>query len=351
MISKIANFNIVNKFNLKNYRYQGHYFNNHYGADTVSFGNASPILKSMLEKQQIGVSDYTKIASDFGIKLLNDSKLLNQEYLKSQIQEFLKNNNIENIEIKNIEEHPDKSVHSMIAGCFTPDINDDLKGIKGGTLYISDVPKNKNDKETITAYIAFVCHELTHTLQYANDNSGFGFDNEINSIEEANKIFGMTNNLKPKIVPELQISPFQAFLKNYKKFNLSFDEAKKIWEITKKCKIPIIDKSVSISDDFIVKTLSSSLSLEEKVNTIVDITIDDYIKYNNVAKENQASIRKALLKRYIFEFKTEKEAYNTACEIIRKRYNINGGIVYDMVPRTYKMIEDVLVEKLNKLNT
>ncbi len=42
----------------------------------------------MLDKSQKEISDYSKIASDFGIEVLKDSEILNQKTLKSKIQEF-----------------------------------------------------------------------------------------------------------------------------------------------------------------------------------------------------------------------------------------------------------------------
>jgi len=349
MISRIANFNTFNKISLKNNPNKNYNFNRSYGCDTVSFGNTSPILKAMLNKQQGEIADYSKIASDFGIELLSNVEALNQESLKSKIQEFLENNNIGNINVENLKEHPEKMAQGMARGCFTPKINNDLKGIKGGTIYISDIPQDKNDKDIITSYIAFVCHELTHALQYSNDKTGFGFDNEINSIDEANRIFALTNSIKPKIVPELQSYPLESFLKDYKKFNLSKDEAKNILSEIRKCDLPIFDKAVCIDDDYIAKAMSPNIPLEEKVNMIADITIENFIKSNNVPQEKQKSIKRAILKRYIFEFQTEREAYNTACKILKKQYNIQGDIVYDMVPKAYKIVEDILSRKLNTI--
>lgn len=346
MISKIADFNNVNKFNLENNQYKKYYFNSLYACDTVSFGNTSPILKSMLDKKQNAVSDYSKIASDFGIELLKDTEISSHELLKSKIQEFLKSNGINNIEIKNINEHPDKNVHSIAGGCFVPKINDDLQGIKGGTLYVSDLPQNKDDKNAITTYIAFVCHELTHALQYSKDKTGFGFDNEINSINEANRIFAMINNLKPRILQDLQMNPLQNLVANYNKFNLSKDDVTSLIQSINNYHMPLLNKSININDDFVAKSVSPNCSLKEKVNGIADVTINNFIKYNNIPEEKQTLIKRAILKRYIFEFQTEREAYNTACEILKQQYNIQGNIVYDMVPSAYKMVEDILSEKL-----
>ena len=111
--------------------------------------------------------------------------------------------------------------------------------------------------------------------------------------------------------------------------------------------MPIFDKGVKINDAFILNAISPSIPLNKKVNAIVDATIDNYIKHNNVPKEKQVSIKKALLKRYIFEFKTEAEAYNVECEIIKKQYNIQGDCIYNMIPRAYKMIEEELIGKLS----
>ena len=99
---------------------------------------------------------------------------------------------------------------------------------------------------------------------------------------------------------------------------------------------------------FILNAISPTISLAKKVDAIVEATTKGYIRYNNVSKEKETSIKKALLKRYIFEFKTEAEAYNVACEIIKKQYNIQGDCVYNMIPRAYKMIEEALIGKLSE---
>jgi len=347
MISKIGNFSIINRNNSKNNQTKRYYFNNSCTFDTVSFGNTSPILKAMFEKEN-NASNNVEIVSDFGIRLLKNADKLNNDTLKAEIQKFLKTNNIVNIQIKNLSEHPDKNVRTLAAGCFNPDINDDLTGLRSGVLYIGDIPKNIKNKEVATAYIAFVCHELTHAMQYAKDNSNFGFDGEINSIEEANKIFKLTNNLKPRIVPEIQQGLLMSFGKDYEKFGLSRMQLEKLIKTTNECQMPIFDKGVKISDAFILSAISPTISLAKKVDAIVEATTKGYMRYNNVSKEKETSIKKALLKRYIFEFKTEAEAYNVACEIIKKQYNIQGDCVYSMIPRAYKMIEEALIGKLSE---
>lgn len=288
-------------------------------------------------------TDNNKKAAELGIKLLKHGENLDYATVEKEINNFFKENGITNVEIKDISKSPE--IPSNLMGAFIPQYND--LEYCGGSMYIGK-PKNFTDEKQRLKYAEEVSHELTHVLQFQNDNTTQGLKEDVNSQKEADIIFKAVNDFKQTqivnyarnaalsdyVLNSMTQSEYNSVVNNINKYGMAFYEEE-------------IDIKPGNVKNAVVETLSgdSTAGFEQTVNSITDEYLNTFVSKYGIDESKQEQMKKALLSNIIFNYKAEAEAYRTSTAVEEYSFGISGDSLSDFVPDTYDEIAKVLEKK------
>ncbi|MBQ3641718.1 hypothetical protein II906_07340, partial [bacterium] len=324
--------------------------------------NTPSVPYSNVREAEEPSGDNIQAAIDLQSKLFSYGNKLTVKDTEQELNNFFKNNSINNVNIDDINNPADKTredtlrmKQALAAFWSVPDDNIDFKE---GTLYI-DKNADLSDEIQRMIFICEVTHEATHALQLTKDTSKQGLNNILDNTEEAKYILSFLNNaigVSNVLSVAVQIGR-NAPLSEYAYRYLNEDEKQSIKNNEQKYRISLYDKPVNIERDVIdtgIQDFSEYMggirgnSLEETVNIYADYALDLLGKSISPDTKNINLMRKALLSNIIYTYRSEAEAHKAGNFAIKKAMGLDDkNILLDYIPASYDIIADILQNKLD----
>lgn len=288
-------------------------------------------------------SENNKIAMNFGLKLLDYGEDLSYSDVEKEISDFFDKNGITNVVIKDISTSPE--ISSSLIGAFVPSYQN--AEYSGGKMYI-DKPRNFSDEKERIKYAEEVSHELTHVLQFKNDDTNQGLKGIISGSDDMKVIFRAVNDFK-QTTPVIYAR--NAALSDYVSNSMSESDYNYVLENINEYGLAFYDKKISIQSSDVKNAVTKSVSgnnesFEDTVNSLTDEYLNAFVNNYDIAADNQTKMKKAMLSNIIFNYKAEAEAYRTSTSVEEVALGIRGESLSDFIPETYDEIVKVLEKKL-----
>lgn len=308
-------------------------------------------------------------ASKLKDALIEKGDELTIESAKEILNNFFKQNSIENVEIDDINNPKIKDRKQTFEGsqsraAFWNEVDENLNAA-GGTMYITH---NVNFKDNVerALFIDELVHESTHALQTANKKLNDGLENiDIDSYEIV--CINLFTNTFSRQFRELYAAISAVRNGAAAKFcaeKLTDEEYAQMSQDEKKYETLVSDKIVEIDDEFIKEGVCELIdsyakesnfanggkTFEQKVNYFADLALDAYIDFRKPDKSQEKILKKALLTKIIYIYRNEIDAYTSGNNAFKASMGMDESkkIISDFTPKAFDLVADILEEKLEK---
>lgn len=276
---------------------------------------------------------------DFAVSIIE--KLKNQEQfdVNNEIKKFLKENNINNVDIKPIEEY--KDAPPRIMGAFVHRYNNEMNE-NGGTLYLKKMPENGDFKE-MQSYIASISHELEHVVQHQKNDLREIFIDSLDNGQQSELVFEYTQYLKGVFVQTLHRTPLQYCVKNAKELGIDAFTLLQLNDDIYNYATIFPDSSVKINENTVKKSFSGEADFSEYIKKYFNMVTENF-SGPGIEEYATNETYDLIRKKAIHELRTEAQAYQINSDINKyiKGIDLNKKTLNDLIPMTYNLIADEL---------